>query len=75
MVWLSGLPAILTNVWKVGSCSSWGECSAATVDGTLLMAFAKLTSAWVSVVRNFRNSQAAAWCWLVALMPATVPVT
>ena len=60
-----GLPAMSRKVLKRGSCVSSGECSAASVEGTLWMALAKLTTASVSVVRNFTNSQAAFWCLLV----------
>ena len=43
------------------------------VDGTLWIAFAKLTTASVSVVRNLTNSQAAFCFWLVLAMPMIVP--
>ena len=74
VVLLCGFWAILRNVWKLGSWSSLGEASAAFVDGTLWIALAKLTTASVSVVRYFTNSQAAFCFWLVLAMPTIVPV-
>ena len=66
--------AILMNVWKAGFWSSFGEARAAFVDGTLWIAFAKLTTASVSVVRYCTNSHAAFCFSLVLAMPTMVPV-
>ena len=62
------------NVWKFGSWLTFGDASAAVVDGTLWIALAKFTTASVSVVRYFTNSQAAFCFSLVLAMPTIVPV-
>ena len=71
---LCGFCAIFRKVWKFGFWSTLGEASAAFVEGTLWIALAKLTTASVSVVRNFTNCQAAFCFWLVFAMPMIVPV-
>src|SRR4051812_30068827 len=74
VVLLCGFCAILMNVWNAGSWSTSGDARAAWVDGTLWIAFAKSTTAFVSVVRYFTNSQAAFCFWLVREMPTIVPL-
>ncbi|CAM5703333.1 hypothetical protein SCALM49S_09871 [Streptomyces californicus] len=62
------------KVLKRGSYFSFGDFRAASVEGTLWMALEKPTTASVSVVMYFRNSQAAFCLVLLAAMPAMVPV-
>ncbi len=74
MVLEFGFLAISMKVRKFGSLLSFGELSASKVLGTLWIAFAKLTTASVLVVRYFTNSQAAVCFWLPRAMPMMVPV-
>ena len=63
------------NVWKFGSwLDAWATPARPSVDGTLWIALAKFTTASVSVVRYFTNSQAAFCFSLVLAIPTIVPV-
>ncbi|GGX85806.1 hypothetical protein GCM10010510_33540 [Streptomyces anandii JCM 4720] len=70
----SGFAAMSRKVLNRGSYFSFGDFRAASVEGTLWMSLAKPTTASVSVVMYLTNSQAAFCLWLVAAMPAMVPV-
>lgn len=59
MTWLYLFCAMSRKVRNVGSASSFGDLSAANVDGTLWIALAKLTTWSVSAVRYLTSSQAA----------------
>jgi hypothetical protein len=70
-----GLAKIFRNVLNCRSGVSFGEFSESSVVGTLRSPLDRVTSAFVSVDRNFTSAQAASRCLLVFGMPITLPVT